>query len=185
MKKLILMAVATTLVLSLVACSGEAKNSKDSKLTSDSSQSENQEKTSIKTYMGQVSDKVGNDITLSIGKFVVNNDSGTDETFIYDGTGDPKPYDGDINDSGDGNMIMIPGPEDENVENNENASGGSSNEKLPIEFTGEVKEFTIPAGVKITNTAGKEAKLDTVVNGSLVQIIVNESTGIPESIMVW
>ena len=57
-------------------------------------------------------------------------------------------------------------------------------EQLPIEFTGEVREFTVPAGAKITNTMGKEVSFDQVTKGSLVQLIVNETTGMVERLMV-
>ena len=79
---------------------------------------------------------------------------------------------------------MIPMPDDAAGGETENGTGDASAEQLPIEFTGEVREFTIPAGAKITNAMGKEVSFDNVTEGSLVQLIVNETTGVVESLMV-
>ena len=185
MKKIILMAAIAALSLNLVACSGESNaTQKETNTKTESSQSESETVTSAKAFLGQVSNKVGNDITLSLGKFVVDNNDTTTQTFIYDGTGDPKPYDGDSDSEGTGEVLMIPAPDDESGDG-ENSTSTSPIEKMPIEFTGEVRDFTIPAGVKITNVLGKEVNFDAIEKGSLVQIIVNEGTGVVEKLMVW
>lgn len=182
MKKLILMAAIATLSLNLVACSGDSSNvSNDINTSTESSKSQDEEATSIKTFVGQISDKIGNDITVSLGNLVLDNNEGTNETVIYDGNGDPKPYDGDGSEP-DGEMIMIPAPEDES---SNDSTSTAPIEKLPIEFTGEVRSFTVPAGAKILNSLGKEVNFDAVKKGSLVQMVVNESTGAIESLMVW
>lgn len=185
MKKIILMAVAATLALSLVACSRETNNAKDSNPTPDSSQSTSQETASIKTYMGEISGKVGNDITLSIGKLILENDGGEGQTMMVDENGNQVPVDGDMGDDAGGQTIMIPMPDDAGAEDDGNAAGGGKIEKPPIEFTGEVRNFTIPAGAKIFNVAGKETTLESIKKGSLVQLVVNDSTGAVESLMVW
>lgn len=183
MKKLILMAVAATLTLNLVACTGETSSAKNP--TPDVSQSQNQETASMQTYMGQVSRKVGNDITLSLGKLILENDGGESQSMMIDENGNQVPVEGDFGSDTADVTIMIPAPDDHDAEGNQNTGSSGEIEKLPIEFTGEVREFTIPAGVKIMNTVGKEVTLDAVSKGSLVQLIVNESTGVVESLMVW
>lgn len=182
MKKIILIAAIAALSLNLVACSGESNTvSNDVSTPTESSKDEGQTTTSIKTFVGQISEKVGNDITVSLGNIVLDDNEGTSESVIYDGNGDPKPYDGDGSEA-DGEMLMIPVPEDQNSDNSTNTS---PIEKLPIEFTGEVRSFTVPAGAKIVNSLGKEVNFDAVKKGSLVQMVVNESTGAVESLMVW
>lgn len=79
---------------------------------------------------------------------------------------------------------MVPMPDDASGSGEEGSTGDAPAEQLPIEFTGEVREFTIPAGAKITNAIGKEVSFDNVTKGSLVQLIVNETTGVVESLMV-
>ena len=79
---------------------------------------------------------------------------------------------------------MIPAPDDAAGGGTEGSTEDAPAEQLPIEFTGEVREFTIPAGAKITNAMGKEVSFDNVTKGSLVQLIVNETTGVVEHLMV-
>lgn len=185
MKKVILLLVAGTLALSLVACTGETNNVKDLNSTPDLSQSEKQETASIKTYMGQISGKLGNEITLSIGKLILENDSGDNQTMMIDENGNQIPVEGGFGGDADGDIVMIPMPDDSGDEADGNAAGGGEIEKLPIEFTGEIKEFIIPAGANIVNVLGRETTLDSIKVGSLVQIIINETSGVVESIMVW
>lgn len=47
-----------------------------------------------------------------------------------------------------------------------------------------MREFTVPAGAKITNAMGKEVSFDNVTKGSLVQVIINETTSVVERLMV-
>ena len=77
---------------------------------------------------------------------------------------------------------MVPVPDDATDGGAEGSMGDA--EQLPIAFTREGREYTIPAGAKITNAMGKEVSLDNVTKGSLVQLIVNESTGVVEHLMV-
>lgn len=183
MKKIILM-VATTLTLSLVACSGKTDSVKGPSPTPMTSQPENQENAKILTYLGEVSGKVGNDITLSIGKLILENEGGDSQSYMVDENGNQVPVEGDMGDNAGGETIMIPMPEDTGVDEGDSEGGGEI-EKLPIEFTGEVREFSIPAGAKIVNAAGKETTLDSIKKGSLVQLIWNETSGVVESVMVW
>ena len=55
--------------------------------------------------------------------------------------------------------------------------------KLPHNFY-RGRAITIPAGAKITNAMGKEVSFDNVTKGSLVQLIVNETTGVVQQLMV-
>lgn len=189
MKKLIVTALAFTLTFVLAACSGGQTKAPAGAGSSTPSQTENSSDSAgdvatIQSYMGQVSDKVGNDITVSLGEIVLDSGDGSGETYYVDENGETRPMDGDDSGNAGDVTIMIPAPDDAAGEGAEGNTGDAPAEQLPIEFTGEVREFTIPAGAKITNAMGKEVSFDNVTKGSLVQLIVNETTGVVESLMV-
>lgn len=189
MKKLIVTTLALTLTFSLAGCSKEQTKTPYEAGNSAPTQTENPsgsagDAATIQSYMGQVSDKVGNNITVSLGEIVLDNGDGSGETYYVDENGESRPSDGNDVGTGDGATIMIPMPDDAAGAEAENNTGSAPAEQLPIEFTGEVREFTIPAGAKITNAMGKEISFDNVTKGSLVQLIVNETTGVVESLMV-
>lgn len=189
MKKLIVTAAVLTLAFALTACSGEQTKAPGEAESSAPAQTESSsgsagDTATIQSYMGQVSDKVGNDITVSLGEIVLDSGDGAGETYYVDENGETRPMDGG-DDGAAGNVtIMVPVPDDAAGDGAEDSTGDAPAEQLPIEFTGEVREFTIPAGAKITNAMGKEVSFDNVAKGSLVQLIVNETTGVVESLMV-
>ena len=76
---------------------------------------------------------------------------GTFRGYYVDENGETRPSDGNDVGAGDGAMIMIPAPDDAAGGGTEGSTEDAPAEQLPIEFTGEVREFTIPAGAKITN----------------------------------
>lgn len=182
MKKLMIMVDALTLALVLAACSGEQEKTQDGTGSSDSAG----DTAEIQSYMGQVSDKVGNDITVSLGEIVLDSSEGSDEVVYVDENGNQeiRPKDEDDFAGEGGTTVIVPMPEDVDEGGSADSTGDAPAEKLPIEFTGEVREFTIPAGAKIINAMGKEVSFDNVTRGSLVQLIVNETTGVVESLMV-
>lgn len=193
MKKLIVTALAFTLTFALAACSGGQTKAPDGAGSSAPTQAENssgsaedRDVAAIQSYMGQVSDKVGNDITVSLGEIVLDSSEGSGEAIYVDENGNPeiRPIDEDTFSNENTMTIVVPMPEDAGEGGSEGGAGDTPAEKLPIEFTGEVREFTIPAGAKITNAMGKEVSFDNVTKGSLVQLIVNETTGVVESLMV-
>lgn len=188
MKKLCMTAAVLSLILALTACSGAqtppAETGSSAPAQTDDSAASAGEAATIQSYMGQVSDKVGNDITVSLGEIVLDSGEGSGETYYVDENGETRPMDNNDAGNGDGVTIMVPVPEDAAGEGSEGAAGDAPAEQLPIEFTGEVREFTIPAGAKIINAMGKEVSFDNVTKGSLVQLIVNETTGVVESLMV-
>lgn len=175
MKKITLLAVATILTLSLAACSTNTHT--------DTSALNKAEPPKMQVYMGQVKDIVGNDVTLSLGNLMIENDGGDNQAMMVDENGNQIPVEGDISPDPGSQMVLIPMPDDS--ENSGDTTEGGEIEKLPIEFTGDVRDFTIPAGAKILNGVGKEITLDSVKKGSLVQLIINESSGVVESVMVW
>lgn len=189
MKKLITTTIALTLTFVLAACFGAQTKTADKAESSAAAKTRDSsgsapDTTKIQSYMGQVSEKVGNDITVSLGEIVLDSSDVSGETYYVDENGQTRPMD-DSDDSDAGDVtIMIPMPEDAEGEETEGATGEALPEQLPIEFTGEVRDFTIPAGAKITNATGKEISFDSVKKGSLVQLVVDETTGVVESLMV-
>lgn len=189
MKKMIATAAALTLVFALTACSGQqpqssAGSSSTAPAQTETSSGSAEETATIQSYMGQVSDKVGNDITVSLGEIVLDSGDGAGETYYVDENGETHAMEGGSEGGAGEVTIMVPMPEDAAGEGGEDTSAKAPAEQLPIEFTGEVREFTIPAGAKITNAMGKEVSFDNVTKGSLVQLIVNETTGVVEHLMV-
>lgn len=126
------------------------------------------------------------DITISLGEIVLDSSEGSDEVAYVDENGNQEIRPRDDNAfAGETTMtIVVPIPEDGAGDSAEGSTGNAPAEQLPIEFTGEVLEFTIPAGAKITNAMGNEVSFDNVTKGSLVQLIVNETTGVVERLMV-
>ena len=123
---------------------------------------------------------MGNDITVSLGEIVLDSGGGSGETYYVDENGETHVMDGGDRGAAGDVMIMVPAPDDVAGDGTEGSTGDAPAEKLPIEFTGEVRDFTIPAGAKITNAMGKEVSFDNVTKGSLVQLILNETTGVVE-----
>ncbi|MBN2795598.1 MAG: hypothetical protein JXR88_09345 [Clostridia bacterium] len=183
MKKFLLMTMTTILAFSMVACGSQNDSATNSQTKSDATQTESQETEKFQTYMGLVKDKLGNELTVSLGKLIIENDNGDGQGMMIDENGNQVPIDGDMGNDAGGQTIMIPVPDDNSGD--ENSTDGNEIEKLPIEFTGEVRAFTIPAGAKIVNAMGKETTLDSIKNGSLIQIIMNETKGTINSIIVW
>ena len=188
MKKLFVSALALTLTLALAACSGGQTKAPGSAGSSASTQIESSsgsagDTATIQSYMGQVSDKVGNDITVSLGEIVLDSSEGSGEAVYVDENGNQeiRPIDEDAFSGENTLTVVVPMPEDAGESGSEGSAGDVPAEQLPIEFTGEVREFTIPAGAKITNAMGKEVSFDNVSKGSLVQL---ETTGVVEHLMV-
>lgn len=191
MNKWIVTAAALTLTFALTACSMGETKALDETESSSPTQTEQASVSSgdtaaIQSYMGQVSDKIGNDITVSLGEIVLDGSEGSDEVAYVDENGNQeiRSKDDDAFDGENAATIIVPMPDGAAGDGSEGSEGTALAEQLPIEFTGEVREFTIPAGAKITNAMGKEVSFDNVTKGSLVQLMVNEDTGVVERLMV-
>ncbi|MHC1746797.1 MAG: hypothetical protein AB9856_00235 [Cellulosilyticaceae bacterium] len=184
------MTTMVVLALSLAGCGAEASSSSKTQEIpkQEKNQSEKVSNTqspiSEKKLFGQVSDIVGNDITLSLATFVDKGDEGGGETMIVDENGQMRPANESDKPSEGGEMIMIPMPDGEGDDSEGDSQAGAI-EKLPIEYTGETKELTIPAGAKITNLAGKEISFDKIKKGTLLQVTVDESNDIVQKVVVW
>ncbi|MCI5774253.1 MAG: hypothetical protein MR210_06820 [Erysipelotrichaceae bacterium] len=170
MKKIIIL----MMIVCLSACTNQESNVSTS-ITNNDDVSE-EVVTSAKAYIGQISAMTGNSISLSVGEISIDENDQASETYIYDGSGDTRVASEEELRQESGMMLMIPAGDGEEAT--------QEREKMPIVFTGEVLEFTIPAGAKITNALGKEVSFDQLKTGSLIQLIVNEQTAIVERIIL-
>ena len=55
--------------------------------------------------------------------------------------------------------------------------------KLELEYTGETKDLTIPAGLKIYDSIGKEIKMSDLKEGNVLMVMQSEDGSI-ESITI-
>ena len=85
MKKRIVTVLALTLTFALVACSGGQTKTPESSVP-EQTETSSGDTAAIQSYMGQVSDKVGNDITVSLGEIVLDSGDGSGESYYVDET---------------------------------------------------------------------------------------------------
>ena len=153
------------------------------------------------SYVGKVSDIIGNQVTIKLidGDFELTDemknalgivelseeqmkqlDSGETIQLPNGGVMGSATANGNIGNSDkeeDDAAISIEDLEEEGIDVEEHIR--SKNEALfnQIEFNGEGKDFTIPAGVPIHNgTTGKSGKLSDIKKGSVVDFVVDEKT---------
>ena len=58
-------------------------------------------------------------------------------------------------------------------------------DRIELEYTGETKTFTIPAGVEICKSNGEEVKLPSVKKGEVISIKINKKTGAVSRVIIW
>lgn len=150
------------------------------------------------TYFGKVKSIVGNEIEIELAKPPFEAPEGGGEggegsggafvehsvTIHKDDEGIAEVRDGDTGaqidaagavfavDGGDGNVQYF--------------GGVGEGEKMELEYTGETKSFTVPAGADIVSMIGGEAKLDAIKKGSVVMVTApkDEANGTVSSIMI-
>lgn len=185
MKKMLITMMIFCMTLTMAACSsGQPQNVTDVSGTSSGDFSSGTETVKTVSYIGQVSDKVGNDITVSLGELILGNGSGSGAIYYIGENGNERRADMDEFKEIFGEVALVPIPGDDSGDGTDENTSDSSVGQIPINYMGEVCDFTIPAGAKITNSLGKEISFDNVTKGSLIQLMVNEETGVVESLMV-
>lgn len=97
------------------------------------------------TIYGKITEITGNEIKVAIAKKPVESEDGKDD------------LKGDVITPNDSDVPMIGGEGIEDPIDN-------------LEFTGETKTFTIPAGVKITNM-GQEISLSSLKKGDIISVM--------------
>ena len=118
MKKLCMTAAVLSLIFALTACSGgqktPAETGSSAPAQTDDSAASAGEAATIHSYMGQVSDKVGNDITVSLGEIVLDSGEGSDEVAYVDENGNQeiRPRDDEAFVGEGSTTTIVPMPED-------------------------------------------------------------------------
>lgn len=208
MKKILMAALSAILLLSLAACSVPAAPQGSSGALESSappasgdSPAEDTGGTSaqtVETLYGKVKSLVGNNLTLDLAK--QPEDGGT-STVIPEGAepdtvgeaaisssksvtvtdnGDAGESDGEGGGESDGSVQYFA----------EDASGNivqvnpEDMPKLELEYTGEVRELTIPAGLKIYDSIGKELKMSDLKEGNVLMVTQNEDGSIASLIVM-
>ncbi len=189
MKKILMITLAALLLFSLAACaapsapdSGTAQESaapsQEAAAPSDGGQTPSDEKTSQAVQLlGKVKSMVGNEISLDLAKLAgdetpeggegeegatmapaqsitVTTDEG--ESAGGESGGEEAPKVGYYAADGSGNVTAI--------------GGGDDMPKLELEYTGETKDISVPAGIQIFDLFGKEMKIADLKEGNVLMV---------------
>lgn len=118
-------------------------------------------------YYGKISSVAGNEIEVSIAKDPYENLEGQDSQNNDDMT--------------DGSMAMTMSGE---AILDDGSNQGGAEERIEMEYTGETKSFTIPAGAKITEGLGQEGKISSLKKGSVIMILANKESGVVADVTI-
>lgn len=157
MKKLFVLALTLSLALALVGCGGNSSTAAsggtpDSGSASSAVQEEMQVTTS---YFGKVNSVAGNEVELNLAK----------EPELPENS-EPAPTpnpDGSIE-----AVEMVPATE-------ATAGGGGAAQRVEVEYTGEMKSFVIPGGLKVKDAMGNEKQLSEIKKGSVMNFFVDNA----------
>ncbi|MEG1049129.1 MAG: hypothetical protein RSE24_01160 [Oscillospiraceae bacterium] len=150
MKKLLTIALAGAVALSLCACQGTPKT--------EETPASDTPAVSSTAYFGKVSLVAGNELELNLAK----------EPEIPEAESTPPPEP-----SEDGSVpatLMQPAI----------SGGGGAAQRVEVEYTGEIKSFVIPGGMKIKDAMGEEKQLSDIKKGSIMNIFVDDKGNLTE-----
>lgn len=189
MKKELIVGLCMVMTMTIVGCSSNKKENTNNNVNSsvqsnvsnnNESLSNSEENTSGTIYIGKVKNIVGNQVEVELAKNVedldVNNYGGAGSSF----------EEFDLNEAMENGLIGEDKIEsiDEDAyaaisdSMEELAEGENEVEELELQYTGESKSFTIPAGANIFDyTNGSEGKVSSIKKGAIVQIVATESEG--------
>ena len=163
MKKLLTLALATMVALSLAACSAESESSSINVVSSQAPSVSSSSEAAVAgtSYYGEVSEIVGNEITLSLGEVDLdaNSAAGSDVTFEVDEDGTMPA------------MGMTPATPVEEGETG--ADDTLAEDKAEITYTGVTENIVIPAGAEIVSAAGEVLDFSAITKGSILDITMN------------
>lgn len=164
MKKLVVFMLSLSLSLALVGCTGGSSESKPDTTppTSGTSSSEAGETIEMPTtYFGKVNSVAGNEIELNLAKEPEMPDVSQQEA--------PKP-------NADGSFDAVT-----TVPSTEAGAGGNgAAQRVEVEYTGEMKSFVIPGGMKIKDSMGNEKQLSEIKKGSVMNFYVDAEGNLME-----
>lgn len=211
MKKILMVALSAMLLLSLAACSAPAAPEASSVLSESSAPAEGEASPSegadgtdtqtVTPLYGKVKSLVGNSLTLDLAKQPEGGDasSAIPDGAVPDTGGTPADeYEASI---GSSKSVTVTGGDEEggsegegegeanSIFFSEDANGNvvqvnpEDMPKLELEYTGETKDLTIPAGLKIYDSIGKEIKMSDLKEGNVLMVMQSEDGSI-ESITI-
>ncbi|MEG1932706.1 MAG: hypothetical protein RR075_06315 [Pygmaiobacter sp.] len=152
MKKLFALLMAGVLSLALTACGGTFENSSSIPDSGDAILNST-------AYFGKISSVAGNEIELNLAK----------EPELP-----PQSESAPADDADEmAAAIMTPA-----VSTEEGSKGAAT--RVEVEYTGELKEFVIPAGMPILDALGNEKQLSDIKKGSIMNIFVDDTDTITE-----
>ena len=204
MKKILIAVLSTILFLSLAACSAPAApeassvpSESSAPAEGEASPSEGADGTGVKAVTplyGKVKSLVGNNLTLDLAK---QPEGGDASTVIPEGAvPDTGEHEASV---GSSKSVTVTGGDEEggsegegegeanSIFFSEDANGNvvqvnpEDMPKLELEYTGETKDLTIPAGLKIYDSIGKEIKMSELKEGNGLMVMQSED-GSRESI---
>lgn len=165
MKKILAITLSILMVFSMTAC---GKNKGDAPSNDNSSGNSNEiNSQDYEAYYGKISSVAGNEIEVSLAK----------DQFDNGGEDAPSPDE--------------PGGEEAGMMTSSSAAAavngeeqGGAEERVEMEFTGETKSFTIPAGAEIFQGAGQGGQLSSLKKGSIVIVYVNKESGVVGNVTI-
>lgn len=155
MKQITITAAALLAAFTFAAC-GQSANSMGQVLPDSSISDSGAQPVSYTTWYGKVSEVAGNELTLELAK-----QPGTEEQ-------QPSSEPAGEEEMTQATMAMPAIPAGQ-------AGTGGAEQREELEMTGESKEFTVPGGLTLYDTAGRERQLSDIEKGAVLTIFTDEN----------
>ena len=166
MKKLLSITLSILMALFITGCGSKEK---EAPINNDSGNSNITNIEGYELYYGKVSSVAGNEIEVSIAKDPYEN---------LEGQGSQNK-----DEMADGSMSMTTSSEAALTDGNNEDQGGAK-ERIEMEYTGETKSFTIPAGAEIIEGLGQQGKISSLKKGSVIMILANKESGVVSNVTI-
>lgn len=164
MKKFLSITLSILMTFFITGCGSKQK---EAPINNDPENSNITNMEDYELYYGKISSVAGNEIEVSIAKDPYENLEGQDSQNNDDMT--------------DGSMAMTMSGE---ATLDDGSNQGGAEERIEMEYTGETKSFTIPAGAKITEGLGQEGKISSLKKGSVIMILANKESGVVADVTI-
>jgi len=197
MKKVIMIVLSALMLLSLAACSAPAAPSADANASGSADSSGTA--AAGQELFGKVKSLVGNELKLDLAK---TPDQGTIDSLTGGGEGGQGGISVSRSDAADAGSFETGADDDSAAEPKQGDTvsggtvlavgddgesqiiyGGGDAQKMELEYTGESKDLSIPAGLPISDQFGKELKPAELKEGNVLMVTLGDD-GKPVSILV-
>lgn len=166
MKKFLSITLSILMTFFITGCGSKQK---EAPMNNDPENSNITNMEDYELYYWKISSVAGNEIEVSIAKDPYENLEGQDSQ--------------NNDDMIDGSMAMTTSSEATLADGNNEDQGGAK-DRIEMEYTGETKSFTIPAGAKITEGLGQEGKISSLKKGSVIMILANKESGVVADVTI-